>query len=49
VLEGQANISLGKDTVSAEAGAWIHMPPNLPHSLKAATQFVMLLTLIKGE
>jgi quercetin dioxygenase-like cupin family protein len=49
VLAGQAQISLGKDTVSAEAGAWINMPPNLPHSLKAASQFVMLLTLIKTE
>jgi quercetin dioxygenase-like cupin family protein len=49
VLAGQAHISLGKDTVTAEAGAWINMPPNLPHSLKADSQFVMLLTLIKGE
>ena len=49
VLEGQAQISLGKDTVTAEAGAWINMPPNLPHSLKATSEFVMLLTLIKGE
>jgi quercetin dioxygenase-like cupin family protein len=49
VLAGQAQITLGKDTVTAEAGAWIHMPPNLPHSLKAASPFVMLLTLIKGE
>ena len=49
VLEGQAQISLGKDTVIAEAGAWINMPPGLPHSLKATSEFVMLLTLIKGE
>ncbi|MDR3588940.1 MAG: cupin domain-containing protein [Negativicutes bacterium] len=49
VLAGQAQITLGKDTVTAEAGAWIHMLPNLPHSLKAASPFVMLLTLIKGE
>jgi len=49
VLEGQAQISLGKDTVTAGTGAWINMPPNLPHSLKATGKFVMLLTLIKGE
>jgi quercetin dioxygenase-like cupin family protein len=49
VLVGQAQITLGKDTLSAEAGAWINMPPNLPHSLKATSPFVMLLTLIKGE
>jgi quercetin dioxygenase-like cupin family protein len=49
VLAGQAHISLGQDTVTAEAGAWINMPPNLAHSLKANSQFVMLLTLIKGD
>ena len=49
VLAGQAQIGLGKDTVTAEAGAWINMPPNLPHSLRAATEFVMLLTLVKEE
>ena len=47
VLQGEASFTLGKDEVKAQAGAWIFMPPNLPHSLRATTSMQMLLTLIK--
>jgi quercetin dioxygenase-like cupin family protein len=47
VLKGEALFTLGDDEVKAQAGAWILMPPNLPHSLRASTSMEMLLTLIK--
>ena len=45
-LSGEADVTLGEDPVSAQAGTWIHMPPNLPHSILAKTPVVMLLMLI---
>jgi len=47
VLKGEVTFTLGNDEVKAQAGAWIFMPPNLPHSLRATTSMEMLLTLIK--
>jgi len=47
VLKGEVTFTLGDDEVKAQAGAWIFMPPNLPHSLHATTSMEMLLTLIK--
>ncbi len=47
VLQGEANLTLGDDSLEARAGAWIHMPPQLRHSIYAKTPVVMLLLLIK--
>ena len=47
-LEGEADVTLGSDSITASAGSWIHMPPQLPHSIRAKTAVVMLLTLLKG-
>ena len=44
-LSGQAQVTLGQDTVSAAPGTWIHMQPNLPHSIHAQTPLIMLLLL----
>ena len=46
VLEGQIALTLGSDHHEAAAGAWVHMPPNLPHSLRAETPAVVLLLLL---
>ena len=46
-LKGEAKISLGNDTVSAKAGTWVHMTPNLKHSIHANTPASMLLLLLK--
>lgn len=46
-LKGEATVGLGDDTVQATAGSWIHMPPNLPHSIHAKTPVVMLLLMLK--
>lgn len=45
-LSGEADVTLGEDAVKAQAGTWIHMPANLPHSIEAKTEVLMLLTLI---
>jgi quercetin dioxygenase-like cupin family protein len=47
-LSGQAEITLGPDAREVSAGAWVHMPPQLPHSIRARTPVVMLLLLLKG-
>ena len=45
-LEGEVDLTLGEDTHHVQAGAWIHMHPNLPHSVVAKTQVTMLLMLL---
>ena len=47
VVDGQATITLGEDTVEAAAGTWMHMPANTPHSVVARTPLVLLLHLLK--
>jgi len=46
-LEGEVKLTLGDDTVEAQPGTWIHMPPELKHSVKAKTPVIMLLLLLK--
>ena len=46
-LQGEATLTLGDDHVEAQAGSWIHMPPNLKHSVKTTAPAVMLLLLLK--
>jgi quercetin dioxygenase-like cupin family protein len=46
-LKGEAAVTLGADAIDASAGAWIHMPAQLPHSIKTRTPVVMLLLLLK--
>lgn len=47
-VQGEADLTLGTDHVSAQAGTWVQMPPNLPHSVHAKTPVVMLLLLIRS-
>ena len=46
-LSGEAAVTLGDNLVSAKAGTWVHMPPNLKHSIRADTPVSMLLLLLK--
>lgn len=48
-VQGEADLTLGEDTMSAQAGTWVHMPPHLPHSIVAKTSVVMLLLMVKSE
>lgn len=49
VLSGKCEFSLGDKVQQLTAGAFLYMPPNLRHAVKATTQFSMLLTLAKPE
>jgi quercetin dioxygenase-like cupin family protein len=46
-LRGTAEVTLGADRQSVEGGTWIHMAPQLPHSIRATTPVVLLLLLLK--
>ncbi len=46
-IQGEAEITLGPDNLTAEAGTWVQMPPSLPHSITAKTDVLMLLTMLK--
>ena len=46
-LHGEADLTLGDDAMEAQAGTWVHMPPNLAHSIVAKTPLVMLLLLMQ--
>ena len=47
-LDGEARLTLGKDTMRATAGSWAHMTANLVHSIRAETPVSMLLLLLKA-
>jgi quercetin dioxygenase-like cupin family protein len=48
-LNGESDVTLGADKISANAGTWIHMPAQLPHSIRTKTPVVMLLLLLKAS
>ena len=47
LLSGRARLTLGGDETVAEAGAWVHMEPKLPHTVVAETPVVMLLLMLR--
>jgi quercetin dioxygenase-like cupin family protein len=47
-LKGEATLKLGADEHDAAEGAVAYMPPLLEHGIKAKTEVVLLLTMIKG-
>lgn len=46
-LQGNARLTLGGQDMAAGPGTWVHMPPNMPHSVYADTPVVMLLYLLQ--
>jgi quercetin dioxygenase-like cupin family protein len=46
-LSGEADVTLGGQPLAVTAGAWVHMPAGLPHSIAAKTPTVILLLLLK--
>jgi len=46
-LEGEADVTIGEEAVDARAGTWVHMAPNLPHSIRARTPVLMLLLILR--
>ncbi len=47
VLEGEADIDLGSDTIQVKPGSFIRMSPLLSHAVRAKTPFRMLLVQVK--
>jgi quercetin dioxygenase-like cupin family protein len=46
-LEGEAEVQLGDDTVSAKPGSFVYMPPMLSHGIAAKTALRLLLVQMK--
>jgi quercetin dioxygenase-like cupin family protein len=49
ILSGECEFFLDGKPHHLKAGDLLHMPPNLPHAVKATRQFSMLLTLFKPD
>lgn len=47
ILSGECEFYLKGKPHNLKAGDFLHMPPGLPHAVKATKQFSMLLTLLK--
>jgi quercetin dioxygenase-like cupin family protein len=48
VLSGECEFSLAGKAHTLKSGDFLHMPPNVPHAVRATTQFSMLLILFKA-
>lgn len=46
-LAGSATLTVGGDSCEVEPGTWLYMKPDLPHSITALTNLVMLLEMIQ--
>jgi mannose-6-phosphate isomerase-like protein (cupin superfamily) len=47
-IEGQAEVKLGEDKVSAQPGSFVYMPRMLSHGISAKTAVRMLLVQVKA-
>ena len=48
IIKGEAALTVGEETVAGKPGTWIQMAAKTPHSIKAESPVVMLLTLLKS-
>ncbi len=47
IVSGLASLTVADEAVDGKPGTWIQMVAKTPHSIKAETPVVMLLTLVK--
>jgi quercetin dioxygenase-like cupin family protein len=47
-LDGEADVQLGEDTINAQAGSYVYMPPMLRHGISARTPVRMLLIQLRA-
>ena len=47
IISGTAALTVGGESLEGKPGTWIQMVAKTPHSIKAETPVVMLLTLVK--
>jgi len=48
IIKGEAALTVGEESVAGKPGTWIQMAAKTPHSVKAESPVVMLLTLLKS-
>ena len=48
IMDGEAEVEIGGKAYRVKQGETITLPANIPHALKAATRFKLLLTMIRG-
>ena len=48
IVKGEAEMTVGEKPVAGKAGTWVQMAVRTPHSIKANTPVIMLLTLLKS-
>lgn len=48
IIKGEASLTVGDETVVGKPGTWIQMAAKTPHSIKASTPLVLVLTLLKS-
>jgi quercetin dioxygenase-like cupin family protein len=49
ILQGQAAVTVGDDRYELGSGSWLHLQPNVKHSVHANSPVVMLLTMYSPE
>ena len=49
VLDGQVELTIGGKRIMASAGQLVIMPANVPHAVRAAKRFKMLLTMLRAK
>ena len=47
IIKGEADLTVGQESVAGKPGTWVQMAAKTPHSIKAKMPVVMLLTLLK--
>lgn len=47
IISGSATLTVGDESVVGKPGTWIQMAAKTPHSIKAESPVLMLLTLVK--
>jgi quercetin dioxygenase-like cupin family protein len=48
VIDGEAEVEIAGRAYTVRTGETITLPANIPHAVKAATRFKMLLTMIRA-
>lgn len=48
ILDGEAEVTIGEETLTVKAGQVVAMPRDIPHSLQANKDFKMFLVVVKG-
>ncbi len=49
ILDGEAEVTIGGETTTVQAGQIIVMPADVPHGLEANKRFKMLLVVVKPK